>query len=268
MPNKEFLETYPLLKKFKYDVPSYLSGIDTPAIHIHCKKCRSDQTYNMNNSFTENYSCVYESSKGKIVRLVYECTSCHKNRAIFFIMLDVKLEYVQKIGQYPPWQIDINKNLEKMLGKHATSFKNGLVCESQSYGIGAFAYYRRIVEDIMDELLDSIIGLIPEQNRLQYEKALAATKKTNVAQEKIALVKDLLPSILRPDGHNPLSVLHKQLSKGLHAESDEECLEVAGSIREILTFLVNRIIQTKESAKSFTTGMKKILDKKAQTPAK
>ncbi|MFZ0548883.1 MAG: hypothetical protein WAM60_25760, partial [Candidatus Promineifilaceae bacterium] len=55
----------------------------------------------------------------------------------------------------------------------------------------------------------------------QYQFALAETKKTTITQDKINLVKDLLPAILRPDGMNPLSILHSSLSKGLHAESDE-----------------------------------------------
>jgi hypothetical protein len=88
-------------------------------------------------------------------------------------------------------------------------------------------------------------------------------KNTRVTQEKIELVKDLLPDILRPDGLNPLGVLHSKLSEGLHAESDEECLEVAHSIREIMTFLINQVIKSKESSKAFTESMRKILDKKS-----
>ena len=71
----------------------------------------------------------------------------------------------------------------------------------------------------------------------QYLEALERTKKTTVTQEKIDLVKDLLPPILRPDGMNPLSTLHSTLSEGLHQESDERCIELAAEVRETLEFV-------------------------------
>ena len=100
-------------------------------------------------------------------------------------------------------------------------------------------------------------------NREDYIIALEKTKKTRITQDKIDLVKDLLPTILRPNGMNPLGVLHSELSEGLHAESDESCLENASHIKDILTYLINQIIQSKEAAKQFTDSMKSLLDKKS-----
>jgi hypothetical protein len=157
----------------------------------------------------------------------------------------------------------MDKNLEMTLGRHAKTFRKGLVCESQGYGIGAFAYFRRITEEIIDELLDSITDLIEIENKEKYLSALAATKKTKVTQEKIDLVKDMLPNILRPNGLNPLGVLHSELSEGIHANTDEACLENANHIKSILTFLINQIIVSRDASKQFTSGMKALLDKKS-----
>ena len=79
-------------------------------------------------------------------------------------------------------------------------------------------------------------------------------------------MKDLLPSSLRPEGVNPLGAIHSALSEGLHAESDEECLEYADAIRNAVVFLVNKLIRTKVENKSFTDSMKKLLDKKNKKP--
>jgi len=168
-----------------------------------------------------------------------------------------------KIGQFPPWEIESNTQIEKMLGDRASYWKKGLTCESQSYGIGAFGYYRRIVEEIIGELLDDIAGLMTGEELARYQAALEQTKKTIVAQEKINLVKDLLPSVLRPEELNPLATLHSALSEGLHAKSDEECLEQAETIRQILTFLIEQVELNKAAKKQFTSGMRKLLDKKA-----
>ncbi|MDW7709045.1 MAG: hypothetical protein SCH98_01125, partial [Deferrisomatales bacterium] len=143
--------------------------------------------------------------------------------------------------------------------------KKGLVCESQGYGIAAFAYYRRIVEETIDSLLAEIADLIEGPDRALYLSALEQTKRTIVAQEKISLVKNLLPPILRPDGMNPLGVLHSVLSGGLHAETDENCMQDAATVREVLVFLVNQVAASKAAAKTFTAGMRRLLEKKVKT---
>ena len=69
--------------------------------------------------------------------------------------------------------------------------------------------------------MNEIADLLSGEDLEKYNKALVKTKETIVTAEKIELVKDLLPPILRPEEMNPLAVLHSALSQGLHAESDE-----------------------------------------------
>ena len=264
MPNKEFLEDYSLFRKLKATMPATLDQFPKVPINMECHICRSVQTFNMTNNYYENYRILNSDSKDEKVRLLYLCQSCKKFERQFQIYISPELDYCYKFGQYPEWEIRLDKNLEKTLGKHSKTFRKGLVCESQGYGVGAFAYYRRITEEIIDELLSSITDLIDTENKEQYLKALEETKKTRVTQEKIDLIKDLLPSILRPNGMNPLGVLHSELSEGLHAESDESCLENANHIKYILTFLINQIILSKETSKNFTESMKTLLTKKSQ----
>jgi hypothetical protein len=57
------------------------------------------------------------------------------------------------------------------------------------------------------------------------------------------------------------------LSQGLHAESDDACLDLAQQCREVLVFLVDQVRASKETAKSFTSNMKKLLDKKSEKNA-
>ena len=127
----------------------------------------------------------------------------------------------------------------------------------------AYAYYRRIIENLIDKLLDMVPDLLDGSDKEQYLKALEETKHNINASEKIDLVKDLLPESLRPGGVNPLSALHQSLSEGLHAKSDDECIELATSIRLVLTYLVEQIAQKRKSSAQFTDGMKKLLDKKS-----
>ncbi|MFC4164571.1 hypothetical protein ACFOWU_12975 [Epilithonimonas zeae] len=262
--NKEFLEEYSLFRKFNLSVPQTMDRIPTPAINMVCRNCGNLQTFNMTNRYAEFQKYSNPSSADEKVRLIYLCQSCRQFTRQFDVYISPELDYVYKFGQYPEWEIKMDKNLESILGKHAKTFRKGLVCESQGYGIGAFSYYRRITEQIIDELLDSITDLVEEVNKVAYKIALEKTKQTRVTQDKIDLVKDLLPSILKPNGMNPLGVLHSELSEGLHAETDQACLENASHVKSILTFLINQIIQSKESAKGFTDSMKSLLEKKSK----
>lgn len=267
MISKEFLEEYSLFWQYKWEdsFPQETNSWDKPPINMKCHVCDSIQTFVMVNEFGhDGYDNWNTNGKNRVFDLRYTCTSCQNFERRFLVHSNENLDTIYKVGQYPEWEIKLDKNLEKTLKKHSKTFRKGLVCESQGYGIGAFAYYRRITEQIIDEMLDSITELIEVDNLERYKVALELTKKTRVTQEKIELIKDLLPSILKPNGVNPLGVLHSELSEGLHAESDEACLENAEHIKGILIFLINQIIQSKEAAKQFTGSMKSLLDKKSK----
>ncbi len=263
MPNKNFIEEYSLYRKFKVEkLASTTNKLPVVQINMECPTCKSHQTFAMTNKYYENCDYSNYPVSGIVFRMVYICVHCQIFQRIFYVKIDSKEQWLMKVGQFPSWEIKGDANIERLLKEHASYYKKGLVCESQGYGIGAFGYYRRIVEEIIDSLLEEISELLNDTELSEYQEALLKTKNTNVTQEKIELVKDLLPQILRPEGMNPLSVLHSTLSEGLHAESDEECLEYAENCREIIIFLVNQVAASKAAAKGFTSSMRKILDKK------
>jgi len=263
MPNNKFLEEYPLYKKFELDYPVKADELPKVPIHMYCVECKSEQTFNMISEYYKGFPYSNINVVGKTIEIIYLCSACKKFERYFLIkFLNNPVWAIQKVGQEPGWDIKIDKNLSKILGRFEEDFKKGLICESQGYGIGAYAYYRRVVEDIIDELLDSLSDLIENSEKEQYREALEKTKKTIIAQEKIDLVKHLLPSSLRPSGMNPLDILHGQLSEGLHEKSDEECLEIASNLKNILTFLLEQIMRDKEAKKIFTESMKKVLERK------
>lgn len=284
MITKQFLETYPLLRKYSvvFDKLSHsqwgtkgaMSNLSKPALNLFCKNCQGLQTFNMENDF-EHFSVdspIRHSPVNKIFEMRYLCASCGQYRYTFYVEFGIDKTpkedartfsgWIRKIGQLPPWEIDIDRNLERALGDDKELYKKGLVCESQSYGIGSYAYFRRITENIIDELLNSISDLIDEKDKKQYEQALEKVKKTRVTEEKIELVQDLLPLSLQPNGLNPLKSLHSALSDGIHNKTDEECLELADTIKIVLTYLLEEIKNRRNRAKQFSEKMKKLLKQK------
>lgn len=264
MIDKAFIEEYPLFKKITYSDNTFfhLDNWKTTPINMHCHECKSVQTFNTTRDLKNIKGKYYHLASDNVLHLLYVCQSCRSFERNFYIYCNSDGNEFYKVGQHPEWEIKMDKNLEKILNKHAKTFRKGLVCESQGYGIGAFAYFRRITEEIIDELLDSITDLIEEENKDKYLEALKKTKETRVTQDKINLIKDLLPSTLKPNGRNPLGILHSELSEGLHSLDDEQCLESATHVKSILIFLVNQILHMKETSKSFTDSMKNLLDKK------
>ena len=55
------------------------------------------------------------------------------------------------------------------------------------------------------------------------------------------MAKVAIPESLLINGHNPILLLHNALSEGVHAMTDEQCLELASSIRIVLAELSERI---------------------------
>ncbi|MCB9801655.1 MAG: hypothetical protein H6774_01055 [Pseudomonadales bacterium] len=277
---KQFLESYPLYKKLLLELPYHadsITDIGQPAINMYCKVCKSVQTFNNNNNYWEVHASNQSTARntdvwGSTFRVKYICSSCNSYEFKFFLEFiktgksksdeNNYIGYVWKIGQTPPWEIDIDQNLAKALSEDAGLYKKGLVCESQSYGIGSYAYFRRITENVIDELLNSITDLLDEEDKARYQAALEKVKKTRVTEEKIELVQDLLPSSLQPDGFNPLKALHSALSDGIHDKTDEECLDLAETIKAILTYLLEEIRSRSDKAKNFSDKMKKLLGKK------
>ena len=282
---KELLEKHPLYKRIEIMLPVSRNAWPKPTIVADCPVCGSQQTHTMTSdyqqydqelSFTHpgGQSSPRQLSLG--LKVVYLCAGCGKMRRYFLLTVLQHRAFtppgipplaeapttITKVGQTPAWDIDPDPQLAKKLGKQVGLFKKGLICESQSFGIGAFAYYRRIVEEVIGELLADISELVNPEEQAQYAEALREAEKSHRAADKIEHVKNLVPAILRPGGANPLGTLHGAISEGLHALTEEECLERAADIRDALQFLVSQIRQAKESATRFGKQLQNIADRR------
>ncbi len=137
-------------------------------------------------------------------------------------------------------------------------------------GIGAFAYYRRVVENqktrIIGEIAKVASKLGAKSDVLREFEAAAKETRFSAAIEQI---RHGIPDVLLIDGqHNPLTLLHGALSEGLHANTDAECLEIAQAIRVVLTELADRISQALKKEVELTTAVSRLLNRKGSNPPK
>jgi hypothetical protein len=149
---------------------------------------------------------------------------------------------LRKYGEQPAFGPRIPSRLITLVGSDREAFIKGRRAEFQGMGIGAFAYYRRVVENQRLRLLDEFIRVATKLGaEAELLQDLAAAKLETQFSAAVDRVKHGIPPALLIDGHNPLLLLHAALSEGLHAKTDDDCLTLAQSIRLVLTDMADRL---------------------------
>ena len=218
-----------------------------PEIEIECPICKGKRFFSKADYLSETNNLDVSKSLG----LVYTCKNCNEAQKIFTLKFceldeDINSEFlpgkILKIGEYPPFGDSIPAKVITLVGKERDFFLKGRRCENQSLGIGAYAYYRRIVENQKNKLIDEIIKVcIKLGGQEELINDLENAKREIQFSTAIDSIKKELPSSLFIEEKNPLKLLHKAVSKGIHEMTDEECLKYAESIRVILFALTERI---------------------------
>lgn len=169
----------------------------------------------------------------------------------------------RKVGQSPAPTIVLPAELEKALGNHATHYRRGMVCRNQNFGIGALGYFRRIVEETMDDMLDLLLDALKVRGATpETIAAVEAAKAERVFETKVKVASDALPDELRPGGFNPFGSLHQIYSRGLHGLSDEECVDMVDEIREDVEIIFKTLKTHIEDRTKYAEAVKRIQGKR------
>jgi hypothetical protein len=147
-----------------------------------------------------------------------------------------------KLGEWPPLATALPEKLLKLVESDRALFEVGRRAESQGMGIGAFAYYRRVVENLRTTLFDQLISAAERLNAdAKIIEALKTDRDSWRFSQSVKELKAALPERLMVQKQNPLALLHSALSHNLHNESDEVCLQAATDIRLVLTNLSEQL---------------------------
>ena len=132
--------------------------------------------------------------------------------------------------------------------------------EIQGLGIGAMVYYRKVIENQKNHIIDEIIrvGRRTHSSEPQIEKLKAARDEKDF-KKAVETISDALPLVLLINGYNPLALLEQALNKGLHAEKDPHALRLATAIRKILTELAERMARVLEDQTDLDEAVNTIL---------
>ena len=266
---KEFLESTPayINRQFKnliYDLtpsgPDTAWGFHSPRIQLHCEV---DDGVRWFDPGVSSVACGEYNSKF----LPYTCRDCGRWEKTFALILkpdlkaNPKVLTAVKLGEYPPFGSHLSRRLQDMLSKPDLElYRKGLRTEREGHGIGAAAYFRRVVDNqwkaLVMKLRDAAEKLGTPLEKLKvFENALAQPQFSTA----IDMLKDAIPpKLLILNGRNPLTLLYKPLSVQLHDLTDEQCLQQAADIRVILneTFdNISRVLKDDETLKAAVTRL-------------
>jgi hypothetical protein len=238
-----------------------------PILELHCT---TDSCNGVR--FFQSTDSKYAQKKERTEHFVtYRCRNCghmFKKYAFWALLKDDETSgELYKFGEWPPFGPPTPARVVSLAGEEKDYYFKGRRAESQGLGIAAFAYYRRVVENQKDKIFDEIIRVsqrLGAQEELLQE--LNAAKMETQFAKAVGVVKHAIPQSLLINGHNPLSLLHSALSEGLHAQTDTECLELATSIRVVLTDFVERAASALRDEAELNAALTRLLKASGPRP--
>lgn len=236
-----------------------------PVLHLHCDtdSCNGIRFFEPTDS--EN---VKPNGQDEHF-ITFICRNCRKTSKTFALWSFLNKKDMNgklfKFGEYPSFGPPTPAKVITLIGKEKDYFLKGRRSENQGLGIAAFAYYRRVIENQKNKIFDEIIRV---SEKIGAEKELldelASAKAETQFSKAVETVKHGIPQALLINGHNPLTLLHSALSEGLHAQTDEQCLELATSIRIVLTDLVDRISNALKDEAELNAAVGRLLKSKSK----
>ena len=240
-PFAEFLERTP--PGNETSVTNLIRGRVVPDIQLHCGSDSCNGTMFFRSTMAPP---AVPANEWRFFYITYRCANCRNTEKTFSLAAcweeGTTSGKCYKIGELPEYGPPTASRLIKLIGPDREMFLKGRRCENQGLGIGAFGYYRRVVENQKDRILGEIIKVA---NKLgapaEAVQKLEAAKGETQFSKSLDNVKNSIPPVLLINGHNPLRLLHSALSVGLHDGDDDYCLEQASSIRVVLAELSERL---------------------------
>jgi len=252
---KIFLETAPLYAWRQFKKPRVnRSSLHINEIDSHCEICGQMRPFHDLRARGGGAGMPIPALQAGTSELHFTCVSCKKSHRTYLIehVVDEDTIKVQKFGELPRGSIPRDKALQKFLKDDRDNYEKAVVCLSNEYGVAAFAYFRRVVENNINRLLD----LLQDDAEASGEdtetlKAICALRGDSPMSDKIKVANLALPNHLQPEGLNPLGRLYQVLSEGVHSLSEEDCLDKAQATSSCLVFLVSELASRKEHRSRF-----------------
>jgi hypothetical protein len=241
--------------------PSSAPILNKPRLKLYCPDdfCNGVRFFDAHQAqkvaLTEKWSRVF---------LHYTCSNCRCRSKIFAIMARWNAVADEgeavKIGEWPPFGPQVSARVTSIVGQSNALFLMGCRAEMQGLGIGAMLYYRKVVENQKNQIIDEIIrvGRRAHSSEPQIEKLKAARSEKEI-KKAVEIISDAIPQVLLINGYNPLALLEQALTKGSYVQKDHDALRLAAAIRKILTELAECMARVLEDQSDLEEAVNTIL---------
>lgn len=222
--------------------------VNLPEVMLKCKKCGGVRWFAAVGG-TKEFAGLGLTNAFE----TYACKNCSTDTHTFALRIGPRITDnvigISKFGQIPAFGIEMPAHLRNLLSKDDRAlFEKGLDAEARGLGIGAFSYYRRVLDNqrtrIFDRVIEAAVKLGGDPALLE---ELARAKEERQFTKAVEPLKQALPKFLNIEGHNPLTLLYDAVSNGMHAESDAECMTSAQTIRTLLEHLLLKADEAMQS---------------------
>ena len=249
----EILERAPLYSWRSLQLPDSTRDFFPDQMTLFCSKCGGERPFKEQHG--SGSGTVYPQLKSDVYWFSIYCGFCYEKH-YFFVEVDLDRSRIRKVGQSPPWNIEISRDLVGQLGEDAELFKRGRICLGQGYGLAACAYFRRVLESRVDKILELLQAHWELDGSTQKATEIRRIRRGKVADKKLERASALVPATLLIDGENPLKLLYELLSVGVHALPDDDCTSLAERLSEALSFVLLELSRAMSARERFAKNIK------------
>jgi len=234
--------------------------LHTPELELHCNNDRCNGV----RIFRSDEDIYLTAKKWRFAYVTYKCSNCQEIQKTFslgaYLKPDTDSGRCFKFGEFPAYGPPTPARLITLLGPDRDLFLRGRRCENQGLGIGAFVYYRRVVENQKGRIFDNVIKVAEKIGAsTDLITALIIARDETQFSKSLEMAKDAMPPSLLINGYNPFTLLHSALSDGLHDKSEEHCLEIAHDVRVVLAELAESLAQALKDEAELNTAISRLL---------
>lgn len=239
---------------------------DVPTIDEYCPRCHREMPFKGGHFLPHaqeiSANDVFPGSVSVVVKYSYQCAICEVKSRSYFLELDLfckGLHRVRKLGQFPPVSIKLDADVVKYLEKDdAGLLRKGRIAELQGYGIGALAYYRRVVVSVTGKLLQDLRDVLVVDELEEDVKRLDEILSDHRESDRLKHAAALLPKRMRPGNANPFGLLFGGISAAMKTMSEEDALKRAQQMSESLITVIRNLSSTAVEARRYDDAIKEM----------
>lgn len=274
---QHFLENDPLYTKSKIGLlgsTKEFEDLRPSVISLYCSHCDKTQPFrdpasdpraksgrvtNMGALVQKHIDSEKLEPLRGISHFYFRCTGCQLSEFRCWVEVSGVECWIQKVGQFPPWDISVSKELARALEDDTDTYKRAKICLSQGYGLAACAYLRRVLENRINHILELIYEYEKErgapESKLSKIKSLLESKHVD---EKLSHAYKYAPESVIVQGTNPLRVIYELLSRGIHNLSEDECTDSAMKLKTNLEYVLGELAREQKARRDFVTQMRTV----------